>query len=86
MISAPPLRPAGKGPSLPPEVVVSPEQVRHRREDFAPKEALRLRVQQTPRTDIQYKTLNTVVCPHFLATLKMPRPTTQKTLRARAIH
>ena len=83
MISSPPFRPAGKEPSLQPEVVASPEQVRRRREGFAPQEALRLWAQQAPRTDIQYKTPFTAVPAHFLAIPEMPRPTTQKTLRAR---
>ena len=71
--------PAGKQPSLAPEVLASIEQVLHRPDGFASYEELRQWVERTHGVVVKYKTLYTVVRTRFKAKLKVPRPShTQK--------
>jgi hypothetical protein len=70
--------PAGKRPSLPPDVLASLEHALHRPEGFASYEALRQWVRQTHGVEVQYKTLDTLVRTRFRTKLKVPRPSHTK--------
>ena len=70
--------PAGKAPSLAPDVLASIEQAVHRPEGFASYEDLRQWVEQTHQVHVKYKTLYTIVRKRFKAKLKVPRPSHTK--------
>ena len=70
--------PAGKPPSLPPNVLVAIEQALRQPTGFASYEALRQWVQQTSHRDINYHTLYTIVRTKFKAKLKVARPSHTK--------
>ncbi len=66
--------PAGKPPSLAPEVLASIEQALHRAEGFRSYEELRQWVERTHQVHVKYKTLYSLVRTRFQAKLKVPRP------------
>lgn len=70
--------PAGKQPSLPPEVLASIEQALRRPEGFASYTDLQQWVEQNHHRHIKYKTLYTLVRSRFNAKLKVPHPSHTK--------
>jgi transposase len=75
--------PAGKRPSLAPEVLASLEQALHRPAGFASYKELQQWVAQTHGVQVKYKTLYTIVRKRFKTKLKVPRPSHTKKPRRR---
>ncbi len=67
-------KPAGKQPSLAPEVLASIEQALQQPSGFGSYEELRQWVERMHHVQIKYKTLYTIVRTRFKAKLKVPRP------------
>ncbi len=67
-------KPAGKHPSLAPEVLASIEQALRQPSGFGSYEELRQWVERTHQIQVKYKTLYTIVRTRFNAKLKVPRP------------
>jgi transposase len=70
--------PAGKPPSLSPEVLASIAQALQEPAGFASYEALRQWVQQTHHVEVNYHTLYSIVRSRFRAKLNVPRPSHTK--------
>ncbi len=66
--------PAGKQPSLAPDVLAELEQALQQPQGFASYEALRQWVEQTQGVSVKYKTLYTIVRKRFKTKLKVARP------------
>ena len=70
--------PAGKPPSLSPEVLAALARALQRPAGFASYEALRQWVKQTYHLDVKYHTLYRIVRTQLKAKLKVPRPSHTK--------
>jgi len=75
--------PAGKRPSLSPDVLASLEAALHAPAGFASYKALQAWLAQTHGVQIKYKTLYALVRKHFGTKLKVPRPSHIKKARGR---
>jgi putative transposase len=71
-------RPAGKQPSLPPDVLTSIGEVLQRPEGFASYTDLQQWIEHTHRRQVKYKTLYSLVRSRFKAKLKVARPSHTK--------
>jgi transposase len=67
-------KPAGKHPSLAPNVLASIEQTLRQPTGFGSYQELRQWVERTHQVHVKYKTLYTIVRTHCNAQLKVPRP------------
>ncbi len=71
-------KPAGKHPSLAPDVLASIEQALRQPTGFGSYAELRQWVERTHQVHVKYKTLYTIVRTRFNAKLKVPRPSHTK--------